>query len=669
MNYNITLWRFYNLCFAALLAFLVSMLTSGLHAATSRDETPNVIIIQSDDQGIDDFSFMHGEGAPLSTPNLDKLAEESVRFEEFYVNPSCAPTRASLLTGKAHLRSGVWGVHGGTDYVGLGQTILPEYFKRAGYATGHIGKWHSGRADGYWPWDRGFDSSYVAELYIFHNNTMLTKEGLYPTEGWVERELADLAIEFIDEHKDEPFFLYYNPITPHNGLYQRNDNSRGGYAVHAPQPLIDKHQSKGLSRGLAGIYAGMEFLDEQIGRILTHLEKLDLKRDTIIIYMSDNGPLRTGAQPLNEKEWSLRNPSLLRGQKAEIWENSIRSQLLIHWPKNSKFSPRRIEGLTDITDIVPTLAEIIGEPLDEPTEIDGISILPAITGTDSSILQNRKIYRTSGRTWLSVNINPSKLNEDLSPDKSVSLFDYKNSGNRVRSQRMVRSGDWKLSLDELFSLTVPKGRQEEVTYRGEDTADITKKLDQKFAKWWRERVLASPHSYTKPVHFIGYYGDKPSVIYPHSVIQYGEGKNIRPWNHFVEGFKKSGDFIKIKVNFKSAGPWVPLLVGHARPIKGNAKFRLYLSSPELGEGPAVEGEISKKTLTNVAQDSLPPNSDILRSPNLQLYAFPPMKVPKKWLDKDVFFNVELLQGVSNSKGVWKKFQEIVFLPESARVAE
>ena len=147
---------------------LTLVIAGGLHSCNTETERPNIILILMDDMGWDDLS-LHGNQI-IETPNLDKFARESVQFQQFYVNPVCAPTRASLLTGRDYLRTGVSHVNGGKGYLNLEETTIAEIFSGAGYATGMWGKWHSGSADGYQPWERGFDEAYVVGSYSHENN-------------------------------------------------------------------------------------------------------------------------------------------------------------------------------------------------------------------------------------------------------------------------------------------------------------------------------------------------------------------------------------------------------------------------------------------------------------------------------------------------------------------
>eukprot|EP01023_Acetabularia_acetabulum_P052333 TRINITY_DN5800_c0_g1_i12.p1 TRINITY_DN5800_c0_g1~~TRINITY_DN5800_c0_g1_i12.p1 ORF type:complete len:316 (+),score=42.01 TRINITY_DN5800_c0_g1_i12:207-1154(+) len=183
-----------------------------------QQKKPNIIIVMTDDQGHDDIGFYNDNGI-LETPNMDKFARQSVQFDNFYTDCLCAPTRASLMTGRHHLKTGVWGVHGGMDYINLDEMLLPEALKKAGYTTAHFGKWHSGTTPGYNPWDRGFDLSYVTFLYAFLDNLVKKNGHDMQTYGWIEEWLADRIIEYLYERQrdGQPFFLYWAPMSIHKG--------------------------------------------------------------------------------------------------------------------------------------------------------------------------------------------------------------------------------------------------------------------------------------------------------------------------------------------------------------------------------------------------------------------------------------------------------------------
>ena len=152
-------------------------------------QKPNIILIQADDLGFCDLAI-HGNTF-AETPALDNLAKNGMQFSNFYVNSVCAPTRASLLTGRHFLRTGVSHVHGGKDFIHLEETLLPEALKENGYVTGMWGKWHSGKTAGYFPWQRGFDEAYMAQLYKHENSRGYLNGELVEHQKWASEVITD----------------------------------------------------------------------------------------------------------------------------------------------------------------------------------------------------------------------------------------------------------------------------------------------------------------------------------------------------------------------------------------------------------------------------------------------------------------------------------------------
>lgn len=212
---------------------MILFLVAGASLSAPAQERPNILVIQTDDQGYDDVGIHHPRGENLlETPHIDRLAHESARFENFYMSTCCAPSRAMVLTGRHHYKTGVWWVHGGTDWIDLNETVIAEPLKAVGYRTAQFGKWHSGKSDGYWPWDRGFDVGYYADLYVYKDNLMIRNNEPFPTKGWTEQCLADLVVDFIRTPDKRPFFIYYNPLTSHMGRLK--PSSSGEEDIFAP---------------------------------------------------------------------------------------------------------------------------------------------------------------------------------------------------------------------------------------------------------------------------------------------------------------------------------------------------------------------------------------------------------------------------------------------------
>jgi len=180
---------------------------------------PNVVIILSDDQGWGDLSV--NENVNLSTPNIDSLAREGATFERFYVCPVCAPTRAEFLTGRYHLRGGVYGVSTGGERLNIDEHTIADSFKAAGYATGAFGKWHNGTQYPYHPNGRGFEEYYgfCSGHWGTYFDPPLEHNGK-PVQGhgYIIDDLTDHALKFLEEKKDRPFFCYVPYNSPHSPM-------------------------------------------------------------------------------------------------------------------------------------------------------------------------------------------------------------------------------------------------------------------------------------------------------------------------------------------------------------------------------------------------------------------------------------------------------------------
>ncbi|WP_245897232.1 sulfatase-like hydrolase/transferase [Hymenobacter nivis] len=259
----------------------ILLLTAGLAGAIGRKRPPgrpNVVLILTDDQGWGDLSA--NKNPWLKTPNMDRLAQQGTSFEHFYVSPLCAPTRASLLTGRYHLSTGVVSVSKGLETMDSEETTLAELFRANGYQTGMFGKWHSGQHYPNRPNDQGFDEflGFCAGHWSNYFDTKLDHNGeLVQTTGYITDVLTDAALKFIGANQDKPFFCYIPYNAPHSPF-------------QVPDAYFNKFKAKGRSNELACVYGMVSNLDDNVGRVLAFLKKRKLKKNTIVIFMTDNGP-------------------------------------------------------------------------------------------------------------------------------------------------------------------------------------------------------------------------------------------------------------------------------------------------------------------------------------------------------------------------------------------
>jgi len=341
-------------------AVFVSLSVCGLLSVVA-DERPNVILVMTDDQGYGDLG-VHGNEL-IVTPHIDRFAREGVQFSRFYVSPVCAPTRASLMTGRYYYRTGV--VHtsrGGAKMHGDELTIA-EVLARAGYSTGIFGKWHLGDAFPLRPQDQGFAESLVhrsggisqtPDQPNSYFNPLLWKNGKpVRSQGYCTDVFFDAALRFVEQHRDEPFFAYIPTNAPHTPLE---------VADEYVQPYLDK----GLNETTARVYGMVQNIDENFGRLLSRLEELGLRENTLVIFMTDNGP----QQP--------RFNGGLRGRKSQTCEGGIRVPFFVQWPQRLK-GGRMVDRLAAHIDLLPTIAEICGaKPGTDGHPLDGVSLLPLL---------------------------------------------------------------------------------------------------------------------------------------------------------------------------------------------------------------------------------------------------------------------------------------------------
>jgi len=346
--------------------------------AFSVSAAPNIVLIMSDDQGYGDYGSTGN--LVLDTPNLDRLARESATMTTFYVNSGCAPTRAALMTGRYNQRTRVVDTLKGRAMLEPTEITLAEFLQASGYATGIFGKWHLGDCHPMRPTDQGFDVSLVhrggglgqpsepiendrryTKPLLFKNNEMIESEG-YCTDVFF-----DAAIEFIrhNNRQKRPFFAYITPNAPH-------------FPVHdIPDDLYQKYKARDLSPWtippdsdvdrLARIYAMIENVDTNVGRLLEELERQELGSDTIVIYMGDNGPN------------TRRFVGPLRGMKTEPYEGGIRTPFFMRWP-NRLVAGTTSDRVAAHIDVLPTLLEAASISVPTELKLDGRSFLPLLEG-------------------------------------------------------------------------------------------------------------------------------------------------------------------------------------------------------------------------------------------------------------------------------------------------
>lgn len=318
------------------------------------ERRPNVVVILTDDQGYGDFSLRRNP--ILKTPNLDRLAGESVEFTRFSVSPVCAPTRAALMTGRYPLRTGVHGVTKGRETMRRNEVTIADCLKPAGYRTSLIGKWHLGENYPYVPHARGFDefTGFRTGHWNWYFDSPVERNGKPgQLKGFIADALTDEAIEFVRRPSRDPYFLYLAFNTPH-APYQ------------VPDAYFNKFAGHGLSVENQTIYGMVSNLDDNIGRLLPNLDD-----NTIVMFMCDNGPQTD------------RFNAGLRGRKGSVYEGGTRSPLYVRYPARLK-GGRQIPHIAGHIDVLPTILDLtqVQRPAGPP--LDGVSLKPLLEGNTAN---------------------------------------------------------------------------------------------------------------------------------------------------------------------------------------------------------------------------------------------------------------------------------------------
>ncbi len=336
---------------------ILGMFFAGITSCTSDSPAkPNVIIILTDDMGYGDISCY--SQTAYKTPNIDYLAENGVSCTDFYVpTPYCAPSRATLLTGRFPLRHGLVRnptPDAGIDDIGIlpGEITLGEVFQESGYNTKCIGKWHMGHREEFFPVNHGFDE-YFGILYSNDMRPVQLVENLdtleYPVDqNFLTKRYTDQAIDFIKRNRDQAFFLHLCHAMPHKPLAVSDE-------FHTPDTPDDLYGDV------------IRELDWSTGEIYSTLEELGLLENTIVIFMSDNGP------------WYGGSTGGLKGMKATTWEGGIRVPFILHYQKEFA-AGSKIDVPCWSPDIFPTLLSLTGLDIPQELELDGQDISEVLKG-------------------------------------------------------------------------------------------------------------------------------------------------------------------------------------------------------------------------------------------------------------------------------------------------
>jgi arylsulfatase A-like enzyme len=482
--------------------FLESALAglAGARTAHGAGKRPNVLLILADDQGYGDLS-LHGNPY-LNTPNMDRLAGQGIEFTRFYVSPVCAPTRSSLLTGRYNVRCGVHGVTAGMETMPTAETTIAEAMRPAGYRTALYGKWHLGSHYPNVPHGQGFEEfiGFRTGHWINYWDPKLEHNGKpYPAKGYITQILTDLAIRYLETNRNDPFFLYLAYNVPHSPFM-------------VPERYWNMYKDLDLPERSRAAYALTKCLDDNLGRLMAKVDELKLAEDTIVIFLSDNGPA------------GVRYNAGLRGAKGSVYEGGNREPFFIRWTGRLA-AGKKIDTIAAHVDIYPTLLDMCGVARPKGLPIDGRSIYPLLKG-ETKNWPDRMLF-----------VHAEKRNDPSAMYPGT-----------VRTQRFNLVGG-----KELYEIPVDPGETANVA---DKYPEVTKRLRAAYESWYKD-ALPKGGFQRLPIP-VGYDEENPAWLpapegYLHGSLEYyGKAGFAHDW---VTNWKSVEDFVHWDVEVAHGGSY------------------------------------------------------------------------------------------------------------------
>lgn len=426
---------------------LVNLLSVSTFAQHKTSPKPNVIVIVSDDAGYVDFGCYGGKQIP--TPNIDAIAKQGTRFTDAYVSASvCAPSRAGILTGRYQQRFGF--EHNTSSILAPGYTIadvgmdpseqtIGNEMQANGYKTIAIGKWHQGEEKKHFPLNRGFDEFYgfigghrdffaykgkrSNELALYNNNEIVPESKV----TYLTDMLTDKATNFIVEHKANPFFMYLSYNAVHTPMNAKKDLMER-YA-HITDP------------GRRAYAAMMTSLDDGIGRVMETLKQQNLDKNTLIIFINDNGGATVNS--------SDNGP--LRGMKGSKWEGGIRVAMMMKWPGHIAANKTYSKPVSSL-DILPTSISAGNGKQRGTKQLDGVNLLPYVKGKKNKAPHEALYWRRGiaaamrENNWKLIRVKENVLLFDLAKDISETTNLATKQPEKVK-QMLAKLAQWEKGLD------------------------------------------------------------------------------------------------------------------------------------------------------------------------------------------------------------------------------
>ena len=476
-------YKFYTLSFFAV--FIFDLQGQSL-------EQPNIVFVMTDDQGKNDLGC---EGNPyVQTPSIDAFYKQAVRFTNYHVSTTSAPTRSSIMTGRHTNRLNVYHTISGRSLLYEDEVLLPQILAQNGYVNGMFGKWHLGDNYPFRPEDRGFhevvrhggggigqgpdywDNDYFDDTY-WHNGKTESYTG-YCTDVFF-----DNALQFIEENKDRPFFCYIATNAPHGPL-------------NVPKEYLDKYAKTDVPDDIKRFYGMITNIDDNFARLEKKLADLRLLENTILIFTTDNGT--AGGNRVYDAG--------MRGGKGSEYEGGHRVPFYIRWPKGNITGGKDINTLVAHYDLLPTFIDLLGLDFNPVKPLDGISLEPLLEGNVSD-WPNRVLY--------------------MDTQRELNLIKYKNY--------TVMDNRWRLvNGKELYDMNNDLAQKHNVIM---EHPDVAEKLSLGYESWWNSIMsegVVERYAYIK----VGSDYENPVRISSHDLISV----NNSAWNqsHAITADKAIG---------------------------------------------------------------------------------------------------------------------------------
>ncbi|MCH6255602.1 arylsulfatase [Puniceicoccaceae bacterium K14] len=468
----------------ACLTVLVYLFLSNASVNGAEKTLPNIVMIITDDQGYGDLG---SRGNPIiKTPNLDKLHDESIRFTNYHVSTTCAPSRASLMTGRHSNRVNAFHTITGRSLLFEDERLLPQVLAENGYTNGLFGKWHLGDNYPFRPGDRGFHEvvrhggggitqgpDYWGNDYF--DDTYWRNGELESYEGYCTDVFFDEAIRFIDDNQDKPFFCYVSTNAPHA-------------PYNVPEEYLNLYQDvEDLPERFQRFYGMITNIDDNVKRLDDKLEALGLRENTIFIFTTDNGT--AGGDRIFDGG--------LKGSKGSVYEGGHRVPFFVRWPAGKVEGGVDVDRLVAHYDVLPTFVELLGLDFEPVKPLDGVSF--------------SRFFDDPQAEW------PNRVLQ-MDTQRMQNLVKYKDY--------VVMDQDWRLvNGKELYNVTEELGQ---VTNVIEQNPEVAARLALGYEGWWQSFMdddVNERYAYIK----VGSSSENPSRISAHDMFT---GKHGHGWHQY-----------------------------------------------------------------------------------------------------------------------------------------